>query len=124
MPDRYAGRIQLLAPGPVADLVHAQFSTQLLGTYIDAVYHTSIVFGGAEVFFGLGVQTCRPGSTHHGECYLSYYAPINLPLTFIGAPMEIIRLGKTSLPEDVISEYLDSLKQIYTAEVGATLDTR
>lgn len=31
--------------------------------------------------------------------------------------MEIIRLGKTSLPQDVIAEYLDSLKKIYTREV-------
>lgn len=42
-------------------------SLALLGTYIDAVYHTSIVFGGVEIFFGPGIVTCRPGSTHHGE---------------------------------------------------------
>ncbi|KAI9790695.1 MAG: hypothetical protein M1816_004836 [Peltula sp. TS41687] len=75
-----------------------QMSLALLGTYIDAVYHTSIVFGGVEIFFGPGIVTCRPGSTHHG------------------APIEKIQLGKTSLPQDVIAEYLESLKRIYTAE--------
>ncbi|KAI9830491.1 MAG: hypothetical protein M1826_004728 [Phylliscum demangeonii] len=78
----------------------SRMSLALLGTHIDAVYHTAIVFGGVEVFFGPGVVTCQPGSTHHG------------------APMEIIRLGKTSLPQEVIAEYLDALKKIYTAEVG------
>ncbi|KAJ9637796.1 hypothetical protein H2199_007290 [Coniosporium tulheliwenetii] len=75
-----------------------QLSDQFLGIHIDAVYHTAIVFGGVEYFFGAGVQTCYPGTTHHG------------------APMEIIPLGRTDLPLDVILEYLESLKQIYTRE--------
>ncbi|OCK80449.1 DUF862-domain-containing protein [Lepidopterella palustris CBS 459.81] len=75
-----------------------QLSAQFLGTQIDAVYHTSLVFGGIEYFFGQGVHMCYPGTTHHG------------------APMEIIPMGKTDLPMEVILEYLDALKQIYTAE--------
>lgn len=75
-------------------------SPSLLGIKIDAVYHTAIVLGGVEYFYGAGVQTCYPGSTHHGR------------------PMEIIRLGRSDLPLDVILEYLESLKQIYTAEVS------
>ncbi|MCJ1256164.1 hypothetical protein MMC24_003984 [Lignoscripta atroalba] len=75
-----------------------QMSGPLLGTQIDAVYHTSLVFGGIEYFFGMGVQTCYPGSTHHGR------------------PMEILSLGKTDLPLEIILEYLESLKAIYTAE--------
>ena len=39
-----------------------------------------------------------PGRTHHG------------------APMEVIHMGKTELPAEVIEEYLDSLKAIYTSE--------
>ena len=74
-------------------------SGQLLGVQIDAVYHTALVFGGIEYFFGAGVQTTYPGSTHHGK------------------PMEIIPMGKTDLPMEIILEYLDSLKEIYTAEV-------
>jgi len=75
-------------------------SAAWLGTQIDAVYHTSLVFGGIEYFFGAGVQTCYPGQTHHGR------------------PMEIVPMGATHLGMDVIMEYLESLKTIYTAEVG------
>ncbi|KAI4728657.1 DUF862-domain-containing protein [Aureobasidium sp. EXF-10728] len=73
-------------------------SQGLLGIHIDAVYHTSLVFGGVEYFYGAGVQTCYPGSTHHGQ------------------PMEKVKLGKTEIPLDDILEYLDSLKETYTAE--------
>ena len=71
-----------------------------LGTQIDAVYHTALVLGGIEYFFGAGVQTSYPGSTHHGQ------------------PMEIIPMGRTELEIEVVLEYLESLKEIYTAEVG------
>ena len=74
-------------------------SGSFLGVQIDAVYHTALVFGGIEYFFGAGVQTTYPGATHHGQ------------------PMEIVPMGRTDLPMDVILEYLDSLAQIYTAEV-------
>ncbi|UPX14937.1 uncharacterized protein EKO05_0005407 [Ascochyta rabiei] len=73
-------------------------SRQFLGIQIDAVYHTSIVLEGIEYYFGGGIQTCRAGATHHGR------------------PMETIKLGQTSLPLEVILEYLESLKTIYTAE--------
>lgn len=74
-------------------------SRQFLGTQIDAVYHTSLVFDGIEYFYGQGIATCRAGTTHHGK------------------PMEIIPMGQTALPIEVILEYLDSLRSIYTAEV-------
>lgn len=73
-------------------------SQQMLGIQIDAVYHTAIVLENREYFFGAGVQTCRAGTTHHGQ------------------PMEMISLGKTELPQDVILEYLQSLKEVYTPE--------
>ncbi|KAL8847457.1 MAG: hypothetical protein Q9221_007526 [Calogaya cf. arnoldii] len=75
-----------------------QMSLSFLGTQIDAVYHTALVFGGIEYFFGAGIQQTYPGATHHGR------------------PMEIIPLGKTDMPLDIILEYLDSLKEIYTIE--------
>ncbi|KAK8249112.1 putative thioredoxin [Phyllosticta capitalensis] len=75
-----------------------QLSRQFLGIHIEAVYHTSIVFGGIEYFYGAGVQTCYPGTTHHG------------------APEEVIPLGKTQLEMGDILEYLESLKKIYTPE--------
>jgi len=74
-------------------------SQQFLGTHIDAIYHTALVIDGIEYYFASGIQTCRAGTTHHGK------------------PMEIIELGRTDLPIDVILEYLDSLKAIYTPEV-------
>ena len=73
--------------------------TTLTFAYEDAVYHTSIVISDVEYFFGQGVQSCRSGTSHYG------------------VPMETISLGTTSLPWALILEYLDSLKQVYTAEV-------
>lgn len=32
--------------------------------------------------------------------------------------MEIVKLGRTELPLEVILEYLESLKAVYTAEVS------
>lgn len=74
-------------------------SAGFLGVQIDAVYHTAIVFGGIEYFFGAGVQTTFPGATHHGR------------------PLEIIPMGQTDLPMEIILEYLESLKEVYTMEV-------
>ncbi|KAL8685383.1 MAG: hypothetical protein Q9218_007794, partial [Villophora microphyllina] len=75
-----------------------QMSQSFLGIQIDAVYHTALVLGGIEYFFGAGIQQTYPGATHHGR------------------PMEIVPLGKTDLPIEVILEYLDSLRGIYTME--------
>lgn len=80
-----------------------ELSTSLLGIHIDAVYHTSLVFGGIEYFFGAGVQTSYPGSTHHGR------------------PMEVMPLGTTNLPIEIILEYLESLKAVYTSEVRLSM---
>lgn len=73
-------------------------SQSFLGIQIDAIYHTSIVFGGIEYYFGHGIQTCRAGATHHGQ------------------PIETIKLGQTALPMEVILEYLESLRAVYTPE--------
>ncbi|CAG8925596.1 unnamed protein product [Penicillium salamii] len=74
------------------------YSLALTGTQMDAIYHTSIVLNGTEYYFGQGIQTSVPGSTHHGQ------------------PMEVVKLGTTELPSDVIEEYLGSLATIYTPE--------
>ena len=73
-------------------------SRQFLGRQIDAVYHASLVFEGIEYFFGQGIQTCTAGTTHHGK------------------PMEIIPMGQSALPMEIILEYLESLKTVYSAE--------
>ncbi|KAJ5120314.1 uncharacterized protein N7515_009702 [Penicillium bovifimosum] len=74
------------------------YSLALTGTQMDAIYHTSIVLNGVEYYFGQGIQTAVPGSTHHGQ------------------PLEIVKLGTTELPHEVIEEYLGSLATIYTPE--------
>ena len=66
---------------------------------IEAIYHTSIVLNRTEYYFGQGIQTATPGTTHHGQ------------------PMEVIRLGKTELPLDVVEEYIFSLQEVYSPEV-------
>lgn len=71
----------------------------MLGIQIDAVYHTSIVLNGVEWYFGHGVNsTSPPGTTHHGK------------------PMEVISLGETELPEEVVVEYIDSMRAEYSPE--------
>lgn len=45
------------------------------------------------------MQTSYPGSTHHGK------------------PMKVTSMGRTDLPIEIILEYLESLKTIYTPEV-------
>ena len=54
-------------------------------------------------FFGQGLHRTVPGTTHHGQ------------------PMERLHMGRTELPIEVIQEYLESLAQIYTPEVGIRL---
>ncbi|OJK01592.1 hypothetical protein ASPACDRAFT_1898647 [Aspergillus aculeatus ATCC 16872] len=70
----------------------------LTGTQIDAIYHTSLVLNRVEYYYGQGIQTAVPGSTHHGQ------------------PMEKLHLGQTELPLDVIEEYIQSMAEIYTPE--------
>ena len=53
---------------------------------------TSVVYDG-------GIKMIQPGMTH------------------LGAPMQKKNLGHTSLPMDIVMEYLESIKEIYTAEV-------
>lgn len=69
---------------------------------MDAIYHTSIVLDGTEYYFGQGIQTAVPGSTHHGQ------------------PMEVVHLGMTELPRDVVEEYIQSMEEIYSPEVPSS----
>ncbi|KAF8866696.1 DUF862-domain-containing protein [Acephala macrosclerotiorum] len=73
-------------------------SSALLGTQLDAVYHTSIVTNGIEFVYDGGLKTIDPGRSH------------------LGKPLQVIDLGITNLPMDVISEYLESLRDVYTEE--------
>lgn len=80
-----------------------QMSMGLLGFQLDAIYHTSIQLGGREYVYDGNIVSIIPGSSH------------------LGQPMQEVFLGKTELPMDVIEEYLDSLREIYTVEVSTIL---
>lgn len=75
-------------------------SMGILGFQLDAIYHTSIELGGREYVYDGGIVAIVPGSSH------------------LGRPLERLFLGKTELPMDVIVEYLDSLRPIFTAAVS------
>ncbi len=34
---------------------------------LDGIWHTSIVVGGQEIYYGGGIQTAVPGTTPHGQ---------------------------------------------------------
>ncbi|EKJ73276.1 hypothetical protein NXS19_008723 [Fusarium pseudograminearum] len=75
-----------------------QMSMGILGFQLDAIYHTSIELNGKEYVYDGGIIAIRPGSSH------------------LGQPLQKIPLGKTNLPIDVIEEFLDSLRPIFTLE--------
>lgn len=77
-----------------------QMSMALLGTQIDAVYHTSVIMEGLEYVYDGGIKVIKPTQG------------------FGNPPIQIIDMGKTDLPIDVIREYIESMKEIYTMEVG------
>ncbi|KAI0833070.1 P-loop containing nucleoside triphosphate hydrolase protein [Hypoxylon sp. FL0890] len=75
-----------------------QLSLGLLGFQLDAIYHTSIELQGKEYVYDSGINVIQPGSSH------------------LGPPLERIYLGQTQLPMEVILEYLDSLREVYTPQ--------
>lgn len=76
-----------------------QMSLGLLGFQLDAVYHTSIELQGREYVYDGGIISIVPGTSH------------------LGQPLERLHLGKTHLPMDVIGDYLESIRSIFTIEV-------
>ncbi|PNY27750.1 Desumoylating isopeptidase 1 [Tolypocladium capitatum] len=75
-----------------------QMSAALLGFQLDAIYHTSIELNGREYVYDGGIIAITPGSSHLGQA------------------MQKIHLGATNLPMEVIEEYLDSIRPIFTLE--------
>ena len=73
------------------DLSHglaAQLSLQLIGTHVEAVFHTGVVVFGSEIYFGGGIQRSQPGRSQYG------------------VPMRRLSLGRTHLTEDALRDYL------------------
>lgn len=75
-----------------------QMSMQFLGFQLDAIYHTSIELDGLEWVYDGNVVAITPGSSH------------------LGRPLQRLPLGKTELPMEVIQQYLESLREVYTVQ--------
>lgn len=73
-------------------------SMGLLGFQLDAIYHTSIELQGREYVYDGGIVSIVPGSSH------------------LGRPLERLYLGTTQLPMDVVEEYIESVRPIFTLE--------
>lgn len=73
-----------------------QMSMGILGFQLDAVYHTSIELDGLEHVYDGNVVAITPGTSH------------------LGQPLQRLPLGKTELPMEVIQQYLQSLREVYT----------
>lgn len=76
----------------------AQLSMQFLGKWIEAVYHTAVVVGGVETYYGGGIQEAAPGRTPHGH------------------PMRILDIGRTQVPSFVRQEFLIDISDRYSPE--------
>ncbi|KAJ7644245.1 PPPDE putative peptidase domain-containing protein [Roridomyces roridus] len=81
-----------------------QLSAQLTGRQIDGIWHTSIVVFGKEIFYGQGIAQSQPGKSHHGT------------------PLQIVDLGETSIDQDTWEEYLEEMREHYTADKYHLLD--
>ncbi|KAF9005982.1 thioredoxin family protein [Cyathus striatus] len=75
-----------------------QLSMQLTGRQMDGIWHTSVVVFGKEIFYGQGINITAPGQSHHGR------------------PLQIIDVGETALDEETLDEYLNEMRQHYTAD--------
>ncbi|KAG0378663.1 hypothetical protein BGX24_003188 [Mortierella sp. AD032] len=91
----------------VYDLSHGMARTMslgLVGRQIDAIYHTSVVIFGREFFYGQGIMSAIPGTTPHGQ------------------PIERVDLGETEIPQEVFMEFMDNMRETYTADAYHLLD--
>ncbi|KAI0087719.1 PPPDE putative peptidase domain-containing protein [Irpex rosettiformis] len=75
-----------------------QLSRQLTGKQIDGIWHTSVVVYGKEIFYGQGISITAPGQSHHGR------------------PLQVIDVGETAIDEPTFQEFLDDMREHYTAD--------
>ena len=81
-------------------------SGDLLGTTIEAVYHTGIVVYGKEYWFGHGLQC----------------APATLTQTQFGAPMRVEKLGETEVDEETWENFMREVAPRFTPETYNLLE--
>ena len=79
-------------------------SLGLVGKQIDGIWHTAVVTYGKEFAFGQGIQEFIPGVTPYGH------------------PVEKIFMGNTEIPEETYMEYIQILKETWTASKYHLLD--
>lgn len=70
----------------------ALYSPMILGTRIDAIYHTSVVVYGTEYYIDQGIKhTLRPGTTKYG------------------LPKEVLDMGETFVDKELLDDFLQEL---------------
>lgn len=75
-------------------------SGDVLGTTLEAVYHTGIVVHGREFWFGRGLQ-CAPAEQTQMQ---------------FGTPLRVDRLGTTEVDADLFHDFLREVSHRYTSE--------
>ncbi|KAI8324499.1 DUF862-domain-containing protein, partial [Martensiomyces pterosporus] len=75
-----------------------QLSVAMTGRYFEAIWHSSVVVYNTEYFYGQGVMTSAPGSTMHGS------------------PVEVVDVGTTYLPKDIVTDYVEGMRQEFSAD--------
>lgn len=69
-------------------------SPQILGIRLEAIYHTSTVINGKEYYIDQGIKVnTPPGATKYGR------------------PIEVIKMGKTYVDEDILQDYIKELME-------------
>ncbi|EMG47870.1 hypothetical protein G210_1671 [Candida maltosa Xu316] len=80
----------------VYDLSHGLariYSPMVLGTTIEAIYHTSVVVRNKEYYLDQGIKVnSPPGHTKYGT------------------PIEVLNIGKTSVDDELINDFLNDLR--------------
>lgn len=79
----------------VYDLSHGlarMYSPMVLGVSIDAIYHTSVVVRNKEYYLDQGIKVNVPGQTKYGT------------------PIEILEIGKTYVNDEILTDFLNDLK--------------
>lgn len=79
----------------VYDLSHGlarMYSPMVLGVSIDAIYHTSVVVRNKEYYLDQGIKVNTPGQTKYGT------------------PIEILEIGKTYVNDEILTDFLNDLK--------------
>uniref|UniRef100_A0A061SAR9 Desumoylating isopeptidase 1-like isoform x1 n=1 Tax=Tetraselmis sp. GSL018 TaxID=582737 RepID=A0A061SAR9_9CHLO len=75
-----------------------QLSLSFLGKQVDGIWHTGVVIGDKEYFYGGGIQVEQAGRTVFGQ------------------PVEVMSLGETCVPDEVLMEFLSEISTRFGPE--------